>query len=72
MITTLEDILGREIPAYFTAKEIASILRVDSSTVRKKCERGEFEKAFKQGADWRIPSRFFEKQLLKAESQGDF
>ncbi len=70
---TLEDILGlRDIPAYFTTGDIARILQIDRSTVRRKCERGEYERAFKVGPDWRIPSRFFEKQLKRAEETGEF
>lgn len=70
---TLEDILGIDkVPAYLTPAEVAKILRVNPSTARRRCESKRFKGAFKEGADWKIPSRYFEQQLREAEESGEF
>lgn len=75
---TMEDILGGEVPAYLTIRQVAGIFQVDPSTVRRGCEAKKYERAFhlpstgKKEGDWRIPSRFLEKQIREAEERGEF
>lgn len=69
---TMEDILGGDVPAYLTVSQVAEILQLATSTVRRGCEAKKYERAFKLGADWRIPSRFLEKQIREAEERGEF
>lgn len=70
---TLEDILGIDkVPAYLTPAEVAKILRIDPSTARRRCEAKHYKGAFKEGVDWKIPSRHLEKQLREAEERGEF
>jgi hypothetical protein len=70
---TLEDILGIDkVPPYLTPAEVAKIMRINPSTARRRCEAKQYKGAFKDGADWKIPSRFFEKQLRDAEERGEF
>jgi hypothetical protein len=71
-ILTLEDIMGGDVPAYLTVNQVAKILQLDSSTVRRGCEQKKYDRAFKAGKDWRIPSRFFERQIREAELKGEF
>lgn len=69
---TMEDILGGDVPAYLTVNQVAEILQLNRSTVRRGCEAKKYERAFKLGDDWRIPSRFLEKQIREAEERGEF
>jgi hypothetical protein len=77
---TLEDLFGGEVPAYLTAGEVATLLRLHTSTVRRQCEAGDYDHAFrlpgakkkKDLGDWRIPSRFLERKLRHAEETGEF
>jgi hypothetical protein len=69
---TLEDIMGGTVPPYLTARQVGKIFQINPSTVRKGCEAGKYEKAFKLGNDWRVPSRFLEKQIRQAEERGEF
>lgn len=69
----MEDLLGIDpVPPYLTARQVGKLFQVAPSTVRRGCEAGKYEKAFKLGADWRIPSRFLEKQIREAEERGEF
>lgn len=36
---TLEDIMGGDVPAYLTVKQVAKIFQQDASTVRRDCEK---------------------------------
>jgi hypothetical protein len=70
---TLEDILGLDkVPPYLTIKQISDIFQIDKSTARRRAENKEYRGAFKLGNDWRIPSRYLEKQIRDAEERGEF
>lgn len=70
---TLEDILGIDkVPPYLTTAEVAKIFRIAKSTARRRCEEKVYRGAFKEGSDWRVPSRFLEKQIRDAEETGEF
>lgn len=71
-VLTLEDLIGPEVPPFLTVNQVAKILQINSSTVRRGCERKKYERAFKIGKDWRIPSRCLEKQIRDAELTGEF
>ena len=71
-ILTMEDILGGDVPAYLTVNQVAGIFQQSASTIRRGCEAKKYERAFKLGDDWRIPSRFLEKQIREAEERGEF
>lgn len=69
---SLEYIMGGDVPAYLTVNQVAKILQLDPSTVRRGCEQKVYRGAFKPTKDWRIPSRFLEKQIRDAEINGEF
>ena len=42
-------------PDVLTVPEVADVLRVDHTTVRRMCDRGSLPGAFRAGRQWRIP-----------------
>lgn len=54
-----------------TVEEAAAWLNVSDSKIRRMCEVGEFDGAFKVGAVWRIPTSAIEQYIARQRSKRD-